>query len=59
MKVESIAKFCNTFDLHQAFIGLENHFVVVLRVAVLHKFFCILVLYNKQITMYTSTTTSK
>ena len=33
MKVESIAEcslgaFCNTFDLHQAIIGLENHFLV-------------------------------
>ena len=26
MKVESIAEcFCNTFDLHYAIIGLENH----------------------------------
>ena len=26
MKVESIVEFCNTFDLHLAIIGLENHF---------------------------------
>ena len=40
MKVESSAEcskggaFCNTFDLHQAIIGLENQFLVCLRVAV-------------------------
>ena len=33
MKVESIAEcskraFCNTFDLHEAIIGLENQFLV-------------------------------
>ena len=33
MKVESIAEcslgaFCNTFDLYQAIIGLENHYLV-------------------------------
>ena len=33
MKVESIAAFRNTFDLHQEIIGLENQFVVFLRVA--------------------------
>ena len=45
MKVESIAEcslgaFCNTFDLHQAIIGLENQFVVFLRVALVHRFYC-------------------
>ena len=39
MKVESIAE-CNTFDLHQAIIGLENHLLVFLRVAVLHRVYC-------------------
>ena len=34
MKVESIAEcslgaFCNTFDLHQAIIGLESQFLVI------------------------------
>ena len=38
MKVKSIA-FCNTFDLHQAIISLENQFLVFLRVAVLHRFY--------------------
>ena len=33
MKVESIA-FCNTFDLHEAIIGIENQFSVFLKVAV-------------------------
>ena len=44
MKVENITVFgalCNTFDLHKAIIGLENKFVVFLRVAVLHRFYCI------------------
>ena len=29
-----------TFDLHYAIVGLENHFLVFLRVAVLHRFYC-------------------
>ena len=28
MKVESIAEFCNAFDLHLAIIGIENHYLV-------------------------------
>ena len=47
MKVESIAEcspevgaFCNTFDLHQVIIGLENQFSVFLRVVVLDRFYC-------------------
>ena len=49
MKVKSIAKvlqnaplgaFCNTFDLHSATIGLENKFLIFLRVAALHRFYC-------------------
>ena len=40
MKVESEA-FCNTFDLLKAIIGVENQFLVFLRVAVLHRFYCI------------------
>ena len=47
MNAESIAEctrgaICNTFDLHLAKIGLENQFVVFLRVAVLHRFYCTL-----------------
>ena len=51
MKVESIAEllqnapigaFCNTFDLHQEIIGLENQFSDFLRVTILHRFYCIL-----------------
>ena len=56
MKVKSIAEcspwnsgplgaFCNTFELHKAIIGLENQFVVFLRVAFLHRFYCIFMLY--------------
>ena len=33
--------FCNTFDLHKAKTGLENKFLVFLRVAVLDRFYCI------------------
>ena len=46
MKVKSIAEcyslraFCNTFDLHKVIIGLENQFSVFLRVALLHRFYC-------------------
>ena len=37
---ECLGAFCNTFDLHKAIIiGLENQFVVFLRVAVLHRFY--------------------
>ena len=36
-----IGAFCNTFDLHSALIGLKNQFSVFLRVAVLHRFYCI------------------
>ena len=32
--------FCHTLDLHPAIFGLKNQFVVVLRVAVLHRFYC-------------------
>ena len=46
MKVQSIAEcslgaFCNTFDLHLGILGLENQFLVFLRVAVLHRFFSV------------------
>ena len=46
MKSESIADaplgaFCNTFNLHLVIIALENHFLVFLRVAVLHRFYSI------------------
>ena len=34
MKVESSGAFCNTFDLHKEIIGLENQFLLLLRVAV-------------------------
>ena len=45
MKVDSIAEcstriFCNTFDLHKGLIGLEKHFLVFLREAVLDRFYC-------------------
>ena len=48
MKVESIEEcscsalvaFCNTFDLYLAINGLKNQFLVLLRVAVLHRFYC-------------------
>ena len=48
MKVKRFAEcppplgaFCNTFDLHlKAIIGLENRFLVYLRVAFLHRFYC-------------------
>ena len=39
--VKSIGAFCNTFDLHYlAITGLKNQFLVFLRVAVLHRFYC-------------------
>ena len=39
MKVEIIAECsCNTFDLHQAKLGLEKQFLAFLGVAVLHRF---------------------
>ena len=38
--MHSRGAFCNTFDLHLAIIGLENQFLVFLRVAVLHRFYC-------------------
>ena len=52
MKVESIAEsslgaFCNTFDLHLAIIGLENQFLVFLRMAVLHSFYCKLISFTE------------
>ena len=30
--------FCNTFDLHNEIVGLEDQFLVFLRVAVLDRF---------------------
>ena len=41
----TLGAFCNTFDLHWAIICLENQFVVFLRVAVLHRFYCIIISY--------------
>ena len=41
MQNAPLGAFCNTFDLHYAIIGLENHFSVFLRVAILHRFYCI------------------
>ena len=48
MKVESISEcslplgaFCNTFDLHEVIICHETQFLVVLRVVVLDRFYCI------------------
>ena len=41
MKIESIAEFCNTFDLHLAIFGLENQFLVSFSVAAEDKFYCI------------------
>ena len=41
MKFESILDCSrNTFDLHEAIIGLENQFLILLRVAVSDKFYC-------------------
>ena len=42
MKVESIAAFCNAFDLHLGIIGLETQFLAFLRGTVLHRFYCTL-----------------
>ena len=39
--LQNAGAFCNTFDLHYVIIGLENQFVVFLRVAVLHRFYCV------------------
>ena len=33
-------KVKNTFELHEAVIGLENQFLVFLRVVVLDRFYC-------------------
>ena len=41
MQNAPLGAFCNTFDLHKAIIGLGNQFLVFLRVAVLHRFYCI------------------
>ena len=38
MQNAPLGEFCNIFDLHQVIIGLENQFLVFLRVAVLHRF---------------------
>ena len=40
-KIFLMIAFCNTFDLHYAKIGLENLFFDFLRVAVLHRFYCL------------------
>ena len=44
-KYAQIGAFCNTFDLHYGIIGHENQFLVFLRVAILHRFYCILLQY--------------
>ena len=35
-----LGAFCNTFDLHLVLIGLENQFLGFLREAILHRFYC-------------------
>ena len=40
MQNAPLGAFCNTFDLHLAIIGLEKQFLVFLKVAVLHRFYC-------------------
>ena len=50
IKVGSIAEctdwsILQSFDLHQATIGLVNQFSVFLRVAVLHRFYCARILF--------------
>ena len=40
MQKVPLGAFCNTFGLYNAIIGLENHFFIILRVAVLNTFFC-------------------
>ena len=42
MKVESIEECCNTFDLHEAKIGLENDFGTSFWVAALDRCYCTL-----------------
>ena len=37
-----LGAFRNTFDRHKAKVGLENQFLVFLRVAVLHRCNCIM-----------------
>ena len=39
MQNAPLGALCKTFDLYYAIIGLENHFMVFLWVAVLHSFF--------------------
>ena len=41
MQNAHLGAFCNTFDLHKVIIGLETQFSAFLRVAVLHRFYCI------------------
>ena len=41
MQNAPLGAFCNAVDLHKSIIGLENQFLVFLRVAVLHRFYCI------------------
>ena len=49
IKVGSIAECCNIFDLHLAIIGLENDLLVFLRVAILHRLYCIPLTVHKTI----------
>ena len=42
-----LGAFCNIFVLHLAIIGLDNKFVDFLRVAVLHRFYCMCKASNK------------
>ena len=49
MKIESIAEcsprgaFCNTFDPHEAIIGLENQFLVSVLSGRLRQIYCIII----------------
>ena len=40
MQNAPLGAFCNAFGLHSAIIGLENQFLVFLRAALLHRFYC-------------------
>ena len=49
--------FCNTFDLHEVINSLENQFLVFLRVAILHKFYCTIkychfIIFHKKYTVW-------
>ena len=46
-----LGAFCNTFDLHKVIIGIETQILVFMRVVILSRFYCNLLISMSDIKM--------